>query len=93
MFDIPIPANIYQLAVQAAQAHHVSVETFVGEAVKLRLKDDAEDAAIQAMFTSERLSHIEKAEAEIDAGEFFTAEQARSHFAQKKASWLQSHPR
>ena len=46
-----------------------------------------DDAAIQSMFTPERLAHIAKSDAEIDEGKFFTAEQVDEHFKQKHAAW------
>lgn len=50
-----------------------------------------EDAAIQRMFTPDRLAHIARADAEIDAGNFFTAEQVDEHFKQKHSAWIQTH--
>ena len=51
-----------------------------------------EDEAIQRMFTPERLAHIAKADAQIDAGEFFTPEQVDEHFTKKHTAWLLAHP-
>ena len=54
---------------------------------------DDEDAAIQRMFTPERLAHIAKAEAEIEAGDFYTSEQVDDHLRAKHEAWLQEHRR
>jgi hypothetical protein len=44
------------------------------------------------LFTPERLAHIDKAEAEIKAGNFYTAEQADVELAKRRAEWLRSNP-
>lgn len=49
-----------------------------------------EDDDIQRMFTPERLADIAQADEEIDAGESFTSEQVRDHFAQRQAAWNQA---
>ena len=59
----------------------------------IHLNGDDENAAIQAMFTPERLAHIAKSDAEIDAGNFFTGEQVQAQLQQKHAEWIQQHPR
>jgi predicted transcriptional regulator len=60
---------------------------------KPELVDEIElvdDAAVQAMFTPDRLAHIDRALAEVEGGNFFTAAQVEEHFAQKATSWTQS---
>ena len=47
-----------------------------------------EDEAIQRMFTPERLAHIAKAEAEIDAGHGLTPEEVDARLAANRAAWL-----
>jgi len=88
MYEIRIPDEVYHQAAQAAEARHVSLEAFVTETLQLRLRD--EDAAIQKMFTPERLAHIAKAQAQIKAGQSFTPEEARADFAAKRAEWLEA---
>jgi predicted transcriptional regulator len=53
---------------------------------------DLEDDEIQAMFTPERLDHIDKALADVAAGRFYTAAQVEEHFARKEASWQSQRP-
>ena len=54
------------------------------ETLKVRLDDDDELAPL----TPEQLEIIAKAEADIDAGHFYTSEQVRGHFAQRWATAL-----
>ncbi len=46
----------------------------------------SEDEAIEAMFTPERLEHIDRAIDEAKGGRYFTAEQVRGYFADKTGS-------
>jgi predicted transcriptional regulator len=55
------------------------------------LNGEVDDAHIQRMFTPERLAHIEKSDAEIDAGNFFTGEQVQAQLKQKHAEWVEQH--
>jgi predicted transcriptional regulator len=41
-------------------------------------------------FTPERLARIDKAEADIKAGNFFTSEQAGEELAKRRAQWLRT---
>ena len=52
--------------------------------------DLADDAAIQSMFTPERIAHIDSALTAVKAGSFYTVAQVEEHFAQKEALWMQS---
>lgn len=53
---------------------------------RINLEDD-DEATVQAMFTPERLAHIDAAIAEVKDGTFYTEAQVEEHFARKKASW------
>lgn len=59
---------------------------------EIRLDGDAEDAAIQAMFTPERLAKIDAAQADIRAGNGRTLEQLDQRLAATKAEWLAANP-
>ncbi len=41
------------------------------------------------LFTPERLAEIDEAAADVEAGNYFTAEQVREHFKQKREAWIQ----
>ncbi len=58
---------------------------------EIHMNGDLEDAAIQAMFTPELLNEIEAADAEIDAGNFVTADQLDEHFKRKSDEWVLQH--
>lgn len=83
MYDVRIPDSLYQQASHAAEARHVSVDEFIAEVVQLHLQDNG-DAPIR--LTDKQATIIAKAEADIDAGKFFTSEQVRGYFNEKKTA-------
>jgi hypothetical protein len=56
------------------------------------LNGDAEDAAIQKLFTPELLAKIDAADADITAGNGRTPEQVRARLAATRAEWLAANP-
>jgi len=48
---------------------------------------------IDSLFTPERLAHIDKAEADITAGKFYTTGQVTDELAKRRAEWLRTNPR
>ena len=92
MYQVRIPDEVYRQAAEAAEAQHVSVEEFVTETLQLRLQD-TDDAAIQRMFTPERLALIAAAQAEIDSGQGISFEQWRSEFDFQRAARLKGSQR
>jgi predicted transcriptional regulator len=52
----------------------------------------ADDAAVQALFTPERLARIEAAKADIDAGNFLTLKQSEAALQVRRAEWIAAHP-
>jgi hypothetical protein len=83
-----IPDPLYAEIAQAAAASGQTVERMVVE----RLAVDFGDELPDGFWTSDRLAQLAAADAEIDAGEFFTSDQVKEHFAQKLAASTQSHP-
>ena len=59
---------------------------------EIHLSSDAEDAAIQRLFTPERLANIDAAQAGIRAGKGRTLEQLDQRLAATKAEWLAANP-
>jgi len=59
------------------------------------LSHDIHDATenLDRLFTPERLAHIDKAEAQIKAGSFYTTEQADAELAKRRAEWLRRNSR
>jgi hypothetical protein len=45
------------------------------------------------LFTTARLAEIDKAIAELDAGQGLTAEQSNAELARRRAEWLQNNAR
>jgi hypothetical protein len=58
----------------------------------IHLNGDAEDAAIQKLFTPELLAKIDAADADITAGNGRTPEQVRARLAATRAEWLAANP-
>jgi hypothetical protein len=63
-----------------------SVETFVVEAVQLRLQDEP------LRLSPEQVAIIRQSQAEIKAGKGLTMEQVETRLATKKAEWLAANP-
>jgi hypothetical protein len=68
-----------------------SVDEYIADVLRHDLHEGTEN--LDHLFTPERLVHIDKAEAEIKAGNFYTAEQADSELAKRKAEWLRKNLR
>lgn len=84
--QLEISETLYAEFAQAAAASGQSVEVAMVDQLAAKFDDDLPDG----FWSPERLAELRAADAEIDAGDFFTAEQVREHFAQKKAAWIQS---
>jgi PHD/YefM family antitoxin component YafN of YafNO toxin-antitoxin module len=83
MHQVQVTDQLYQEAQRrAAEAGFVSVDEYIADVLKRDLQDDTEN--LDHFFTQERLAHIDKAAAQIKAGESFTSEQVREHFNQKR---------
>ena len=59
---------------------------------EIHFKGEAEDAAIQKLFTPERLAKIDAAQAGIRGGKGRTLEQLDERLAATKAEWLAANP-
>jgi hypothetical protein len=82
MHQIQLNDQLYQEAQRrAAEAGFGSVDEYVAE----MLQHDLEDTEnLDHLFTPERLAHIDRAAAQIDAGLGIPSEQVREHFRQKR---------
>jgi PHD/YefM family antitoxin component YafN of YafNO toxin-antitoxin module len=66
---------------RAAEAGFSSVDEYIAEVVQ---QDLLEPENLDHFFTPERLAHIDRAAAQIKAGESYTSDQVREHFRQKR---------
>lgn len=82
MHQIQLDDLLYQEAQRrAAEGGFGSVDEYVAD----RLRHDFEETEnLDRFFTPERLAHIDRADAEIDAGQGIPAAQVREHFRQKR---------
>jgi hypothetical protein len=76
---------------RAADGGYSTVGEYIADMVVHDMVDEdlAATPDLDHLFTPERIGEIDKAAAEIDGGKFFTAEQVREHFKQKRAAWAQ----
>lgn len=83
ILSIQIPELAFEAIANVAQAHGESVETFVLKAARRRAEEEA-----PIRLTPEQIAICQRGDAQIDAGEFYTAEQIRERFLRKKEEWL-----
>jgi hypothetical protein len=92
MPQVQLDDQVFKVAQRrAADAGYASVDDYVADVVVHDANDDTDN--IDHLFTPERLEHIDKAEGEIKAGKFFTAEQADQELAKRRQEWLATNPR
>ena len=84
--QLDIPEPLYAEYAQAAAASGQSIEAVLLD----KIADAHADELPASFWTPERMAEMEAAQAEIEAGDFFTPEQVRAHFAAKRAAWAQS---
>lgn len=85
MQQIQLNDQLYQEAQRRASASgFVTVDEYVANVLLHDLHEESED--LDCLFTPERLAHIDRAAAEIDAGQGIPAAQVRDHFRQKHKS-------
>jgi len=76
---------------RAAEAGFSTVDEYIADVLSHDLHEGTEN--LDPLFTPERLAHIDKAEAEIKAGNFYTTDQADAELAKRRAEWLRKNPR
>ena len=76
---------------RASEAGFGSVDDYVAEVVRHDLRDEAEN--FDHHFTPERLAHIDRAAAQIDAGQGLTSAQADAELANRRDEWLRQNQR
>jgi hypothetical protein len=92
MHQVQLDERLYKEAQRrASEAGFASVDEYVADVVSHDLIEDSvgETPNLDHLFTPERLAHIDAAAAQIEAGNYFTAEQVREHFKKKRAAWIQ----
>jgi len=83
MHHIQLNDQLYQEAQRRAEeAGFPSVDDYVADVLQHDLHEEAEK--LDHLFTPERLAHIARAAAQIDAGLGIPSEQVREHFRQKR---------
>lgn len=92
MRQIQVNDQLYQEAERkAAEAGFVSVDDYVADVLQQDLVDDSEN--FDHLFTPERLAHIDRAIAQIEAGQGLTSEQAKAELAKRRDEWLRKNAR
>jgi len=75
---------------RAAEAGFSSVDDFVAELLSQEINGDTPN--LDHFFTPERIALIEASEAKIEAGQFYTAEQADEELAKRRDELQRQHP-
>jgi hypothetical protein len=83
MHQIQLTDQLFEEAQRrAAAAGFPSVDDYVAKVSQQELNAETEE--FDHLFTPERLAHIDRAAAQIDAGQGLTSEQVREHFRRKR---------
>jgi PHD/YefM family antitoxin component YafN of YafNO toxin-antitoxin module len=83
MHQVHLTDQVYlQAQRRAAEAGFDSVDDYIADMLRQDLQEQPEN--LDHFFTPERLAHIDRAGAQIKAGESFTTEEVREHFNQKR---------
>jgi hypothetical protein len=90
--QIQLNDQLYQDAQRrAAEAGFGSVDEYVADVLQHDLREEIED--FDHLFTPERLAHIDRAAAQIDAGLGLTSEQVDVELAKRRDEWLRKNAR
>jgi PHD/YefM family antitoxin component YafN of YafNO toxin-antitoxin module len=82
MHEIQLNDQLYQEAQRrASAAGFATVDDYVADVLHHDLHEETEN--FDHLFTPERLAHVDRAAAQIDAGQGISAEQVREHFRRK----------
>jgi hypothetical protein len=90
MAQIQLDDHVFATAKRhAADGGYASVEEYIADIVTndKPAADPTGTPNLDHLFTPERLAEIDKAAADVKAGNYYTAEQVREHFKQKRAEW------
>lgn len=92
MPQVQLDDQVFEVAQRrAADAGYPSVDAYIADVVVHDADNNADN--LDHFFTSDRLAHIDKAEADIKAGRFYTSEQADEELAKRRAEWLRTNRR
>ena len=82
MYQIQLDDQLYQDAQRrASAAGFVTLDEYVADVLQHDLHEETEN--FDYLFTPERLAQIDRAAAQIDAGQGIPSEQVRDYFRQK----------
>jgi len=86
MHHVQLDSQLYQEAQRrATEAGFESVDEYVADVLRQDLGDGEN---LDHLFTPERLAHIDRAAAQIDAGLCLTVEQVNAELAKRRDEWL-----
>jgi len=87
MHQIQLNDQLFEEARRRADdAGFPSVDEYIAEVLQQGFADQAE--SFDHLFTPERLAHIDRAAAAMDAGRGLTMEQVEAELAQRRTEWL-----
>lgn len=74
---------------RAVESGFNSVDEYIADVVAEDLAHDGEN--LDHLFSAERLVAIDKAKAQIEAGQFLSAKDAEAELARRRTEWQESH--
>jgi hypothetical protein len=87
MHQIQLNDQLFEEARRRADdAGFPSVDEYIAEVLQQGFAGEAE--SFEHLFTPERLAHIDRAIASMDAGRGLTMEQVEAELAQRRTEWL-----
>ncbi len=90
MPQVQLDDRIFQIAQQrAAAGGFASVDEYLADVISHDIDDQNN---IEHLFTPERLAHIARADAEIDAGNSYTIDEVKLELAEQREQWLRENP-
>jgi hypothetical protein len=82
MHQVQLNDQLYrEVQRRAAEAGFGTVDDYVADVLQQELEDPEN---FDHLFTPERLAHIDRAAAQVDAGECLTSDQVRDHFQRRR---------
>ncbi len=91
MHQVNLNDQIYQEAQRrASEAGFACVDEFIEDVLHHDFQGETEN--LDFLFTPERLAYIDRSAAQIDAGHYFTQQQATEELAKRRAQWLRQNP-
>lgn len=89
MQHVAIPDPLYAEAQRAAEAHGVSFERFVSEAIRLHIYDDLDEPGALEL-TDEQASMVRRTQLKVREGRYLSLSGAEERQTAARTAWLKA---